>query len=426
MINYIGLFGMSCISAYIFNVFMETLYPRKYDNRRMYWLAYLAYIMISFGIGIFKIPYVNVICTVLGMGMINGTLYHVKGRNPVINFILFFIYIIAVDTIISVLFSFCISRSGYMTSYDDVIYLTSGIVNALLLICTHKKIIQFLKNNPISKSSIALSIYMIFLLGFETAVISYFVKIQFHTVPFLGISIGFVIVDIGILYLYKMISRITYLEKQTELLSQQKAATNKFYHESEKRYEAAQKLLHDFKKHLQVVESLANESYSNNQAYIENLAETIKSLEQKFQCSNKIINVIIWEKMQQCERLNINFNISMQDIDWDFMSDMELTSLFANLLDNSIEACEDSVAVKKDIDLRIHKYKKFIVINLMNSIGQRPVIKNRKPVSTKPGHKGLGMLILEEIVKKYDGDLNFDYTEEFFITKINIRDCRDS
>jgi len=62
----------------------------------------------------------------------------------------------------------------------------------------------------------------------------------------------------------------------------------------------------------------------------------------------------------------------------------------------------------------------------MNSIGQRPVIKNRKPVSTKPGHKGLGMLILEEIVKKYDGDLNFDYTEEFFITKINIRDCRDS
>ena len=356
---------MSCISAYIFNVFMETLYPRKYDNRRMYWLAYLAYIMISFGIGIFKIPYVNVICTVLGMGMINGTLYHVKGRNPVINFILFFIYIIAVDTIISVLFSFCISRSGYMTSYDDVIYLTSGIVNALLLICTHKKIIQFLKNNPISKSSIALSIYMIFLLGFETAVISYFVKIQFHTVPFLGISIGFVIVDIGILYLYKMISRITYLEKQTELLSQQKAATNKFYHESEKRYEAAQKLLHDFKKHL-------------------------------------------------------------QDIDWDFMSDMELTSLFANLLDNSIEACEDSVAVKKDIDLRIHKYKKFIVINLMNSIGQRPVIKNRKPVSTKPGHKGLGMLILEEIVKKYDGDLNFDYTEEFFITKINIRDCRDS
>ena len=94
MINYIGLFGMSCISAYIFNVFMETLYPRKYDNRRMYWLAYLAYIMISFGIGILKLPYVNVICTVLGMGMINGTLYHVKGRNPVINFILFFIYII--------------------------------------------------------------------------------------------------------------------------------------------------------------------------------------------------------------------------------------------------------------------------------------------------------------------------------------------
>lgn len=417
---------MSCVSAYIFNEFMETLYIRKYDNRGLYWLAYLAYIMISFGIGILKLPYVNVICTVLGMGMINGTLYHVRSRNPAIRFILFFIYIIAIDTIVSVLFSFCLSRGEYMTSYDDSIYLTSGIVNALILLCTHKKIIRFLKNNPISRSSIALSIYMIFLLGFETAVISYFVKIKFHTVPFLGISIGFVIVDIGILYLYKLISRITYLEKQTELLSQQKAATNKFYHESEKRYEAAQRLLHDFKKHLQVVESLTSESYRDNQAYIQNLTETIKSLEQKFQCSNKIINVIIWEKMQQCERLNISFNISMQDIDWEFMSDMELTSLFANLLDNSIEACEDSAAMNKYIDMRIHKYKNFIVINLKNSIGQRPVIKNRKPISTKPGHKGLGMLILEEIVRKYDGDLNFDYTEEFFITKINIRDCRDS
>ena len=46
------------------------------------------------------------------------------------------------------------------------------------------------------------------------------------------------------------------------------------------------------------------------------------------------------------------------------LSLIHISSLFANLLDNSIEACEDSVAVKKDIDLRIHKYKKLSLIHI--------------------------------------------------------------
>lgn len=40
-----------------------------------------------------------------------------------------------------------------------------------------------------------------------------------------------------------------------------------------------------------------------------------------------------------CERNGIDFNVSMQDILFDFMNKTEVTALFANLIDNGIEAC---------------------------------------------------------------------------------------
>ena len=51
-------------------------------------------------------------------------------------------------------------------------------------------------------------------------------------------------------------------------------------------------------------------------------------------------------------------------------------------------------------------------------MGTPPKLKNRKFVSTKLGHLGLGTSIMEEIAEKYYGNVNYDYSEEYFETKI--------
>ncbi len=47
-----------------------------------------------------------------------------------------------------------------------------------------------------------------------------------------------------------------------------------------------------------------------------------------------------------------------------------------------------------------------------------PIYKNGEFISTKSNHMGMGMSILEELADKYDGNLNCDYSEVHFETKI--------
>ena len=105
----------------------------------------------------------------------------------------------------------------------------------------------------------------------------------------------------------------------------------------------------------------------------------------------------------------------MSAIIWD---KMEVTMLFANLLDNAIEACHTVESDEKQINLRIHRFKDFIVIKMRNSIAKMPIDKNGELISTKSNHMGMGMLILERLVNKYDGNLNYDYSDVYFETKI--------
>lgn len=119
-----------------------------------------------------------------------------------------------------------------------------------------------------------------------------------------------------------------------------------------------------------------------------------------------------------CKRKGIDFDVSMQDILFDFMNKTEVTALFANLIDNGIEACHASDREKKEIFLRIHSLKEYVMFKMKNTIGTPPQMKTNSFISTKLGHLGLGMSIMEEILEKYCGNINCDYSEEYFETKI--------
>lgn len=124
--------------------------------------------------------------------------------------------------------------------------------------------------------------------------------------------------------------------------------------------------------------------------------------------------------MQLCKQENIKLDISMQDIEFDFMNNMDLTSLFANMFDNAVDACKKCDNNKRRIVLHIHKYNNYVVINLVNSIKQKPEIREGKLVSTKQNHIGLGMTILTDVVERYNGNIDYSYTDNEFETKIII------
>ena len=152
--------------------------------------------------------------------------------------------------------------------------------------------------------------------------------------------------------------------------------------------------------------------------YEKELISNITEIQPQFYCSDKIVCAIIWNKMQICEQRRIEFEVNMQDITFDFMDKTDITALFANLLDNAVEACEESSIQCKKIILRIHRFKEYIVIKVCNTIGTKPKIKEGKLVSTKNGHLGMGMMILENLANKYCGNMDYEYSDTYFETNL--------
>nr|WP_243279209.1 GHKL domain-containing protein [Romboutsia sp. 1001713B170131_170501_G6] len=117
------------------------------------------------------------------------------------------------------------------------------------------------------------------------------------------------------------------------------------------------------------------------------------------------------------KKYNIDINYRIGDVNLEFIRDIDITTIFANLLDNSIEATSE-IKGDKYIKLDIDKFNELIVINIINPIINKPIYKSGKFNSTKENHNGLGIENINKSLKKYDGTMVVDYTEDEF--KVNI------
>ncbi len=380
--------------------------------------AYIAYILLSLGVAWLKMPVLNVVNSILVLYSLTKWLYKTNGRSVLFDAGFIIIYLVIVDIAVTVIFSNFLGSSTYEVLRDPKYFLVSGIGNSIIGLCTYKLVIQLLQHCQRSMMSRLLHIYMLFLMVFELGIICCFVRWKINkpnNLALLMVCLGFVVIDAGVIYLYQKLSEEAVLEKKTELIEQQLEIIQKYYEGLQDNYESIQKILHDTKKHIQVLRDLEE---MDKKEYAEELLNSIRNVEPQFFCSDKIVCAIIWNNMQICKQNNIDFEINMQDIIFDFMDSIEITALFANLLDNAIEACESSNVSNKKIFLRIHCFKEYTVIKMKNTIGSTPKLKNGKLVSTKEGHLGIGMTILEGIANKYCGHMDFEYSDECFETKI--------
>lgn len=422
MIYIIGIISSCFVTGYVFFEIMGTLYERKYVNHReIYILAFVVYALVSSVINFMRIPLINPLFSMAILCVLSYLLYNTGKKSVIINSGIVIIYLAIADLLVTAIFSIFTSNSIYNVLLDPKLYLISGLANALVMLCTNNILIQFILRCQISKVSKILYTYMLFLLFFEIGSLCFLIDegadVE-NNVPLIVAGIGFLVMDGGIIYLYKIVSRNALLEKQTELLEQQREMTVKYFEGLQDRYEETQKLLHDLKKHIRVLNDLVSFDEKLKQEYANELLNSVENIQTQFRCSDPIVSAIIWDKIQICRKEKISLDINMQDVVFDFMEKMEVTMLFANLLDNAIEACRVKENDAKWINLRIHRFKDFVVIKMRNSIVRVPICKNGELKSTKHNHIGMGMMILEELANKYDGNLNYDYSNEYFDTKI--------
>ncbi|MCM1061675.1 MAG: ATP-binding protein [Eubacterium sp.] len=192
------------------------------------------------------------------------------------------------------------------------------------------------------------------------------------------------------------------------------------YTELDNRYEMSRKIIHDFKKHLDTLEELKSQKDEKAYDYGVMVEKEIESLFICFKCSNKVLSIVMSQKIALAEANNIKVTTDTQDIPLNFISDLDITALFANIWDNAIEACCKIDNENRFIEFVMKKVNGFILITVKNSFDGNIKTDNEHFISTKNNHVGVGLSIIKSISEKYNGLFVEEHTDSEFKIEITL------
>ncbi len=217
---------------------------------------------------------------------------------------------------------------------------------------------------------------------------------------------------------------VSTLNQNTEFqLEKQKARiSEEYYQELEHQYDKSNILIHDIKKHLNVITHISeDEHYDKVKEYVTSINDGYDIQNIKRYTTNKLLNVITNRYANICDEYGVNLFVDIRNVELSFISDSDLTAIIDNLLENACEAARKSN--EKSITFGIDKKNEnYILISIFNSCDNPPKIINGNITSSKfdKGVHGYGLRSVKRAVKKYNGDINFQYKEQEKIFGVTI------
>lgn len=189
------------------------------------------------------------------------------------------------------------------------------------------------------------------------------------------------------------------------------------------KYEQIRVLHHDFKEHMNVLSALVSDNNEKAKEYIKSLyhEEDISGFEEY--SDNKMLNIVLSKKKKECRDADIQFVIDPIQASLTFFSDIDVVTVFSNLISNAIEGCKNS-NIKK-IFLNIYTANEnFVVIKIKNTSDLKPVVVEGLLKTHKDNTKlhGIGMDSIKRALSNYKATLNWDYdeAEKLFCARIII------
>lgn len=177
------------------------------------------------------------------------------------------------------------------------------------------------------------------------------------------------------------------------------------------------KFRHDIQNHVQVILNLMKEE-KNNQAriYIEDVSQHIEDIKPVINSGNGIIDTILNEKLGRCKERDIALKIKGIIHAPMLINDYDICTIFANALDNAIEACE-KMETNRWIEVSIGLHQNFLTVLISNSIAG-PVSQRSKKQDRK--NHGFGLQNLTECVERNNGVVRRRMDKDKFVLDIVV------
>ena len=184
---------------------------------------------------------------------------------------------------------------------------------------------------------------------------------------------------------------------------------------------------HDIRNHLLCLNNLLTSSKTEEATqYLHDLLFTAEELRQKYVSGDEMLDCIISVKANEMAPLGIQFSLDgvlAGGLTW---KPMDICNVFANALDNAIEACQKVAPEKRQISMRIKSTPQFWLVSIENSVVQAVDVsklfqKNGGYTSKSDSAKhGIGTYNMKHTVESYGAMLKAECTDEIFKLEIII------
>ena len=177
-----------------------------------------------------------------------------------------------------------------------------------------------------------------------------------------------------------------------------------------KAYEQIRIINHDFREHVRTLIALIDEDIEKAKQYIKSMKLVSEKTKSERFIDNTILNILLNEKVKECNKKGIKLYIESVNPKLDFISEIDMVAIFSNLINNAIEACVDTE--DKEIFINLCTVNDvFTVIKVENSAYREPVVLEgmlRTHKNDKQNH-GIGIKSINNSLRKYGGNMSWTY-----------------
>ncbi|WP_207645914.1 sensor histidine kinase [Ruminococcus flavefaciens] len=372
----------------------------------------------------YELPIVNLAVTFLSMILLTLLFYKPAGKS----FLIYDTFILVIMLIVEMITAFIISLitgvSLSVLSHQVPGYAATAIMDWIIMLALAKSFVSIDPEKGINNVRTQEVIMFFGLIIGEMLLLNFLVEIIDLTktgYEIVIILLLFLLLDLYLTYLINRISKAYKTEKELELLTQQSTLQLNAYNKLNEKYIASRKVIHDVRKHIASLEGLINTNKADEAGkYRDMLNIELNKLMPRFECENAILTVVINNKLETADNMKVDFKVNAEYTEVNFISNLDITAIFSNLLDNAFEACAELPEEKRHVTLSIARRNYFVFIYVENTFAKVNQDVKKRYRSTKKGHQGIGMSNIKSACEKYNGNFNAHTENDMFITEILI------
>ncbi|WP_297142014.1 GHKL domain-containing protein [uncultured Eubacterium sp.] len=422
VIKYISLILGALLEVYSANIFISSFSDKRIKNQNqiicIYTIISIYQIIISF---LFQ-GSILLLCSIIMVFLISQ-IFKSKQYIKLILSVTYIIIGVAGEMLVSGILMIVSSRNFANLNSEPQIYslgiLLSKFITFLIILIVKISKKKFNVNNLGTKYLLILSILPIttIILLFLMYQIMWIIDNNQLKITFIFASILLILSNIITFEIIRNQNKLAKSEYELKLLKENITEQTKHYENLQSSHEEIRQMRHNMRSIC--IGTIAELKVGRIDSAIEQLKSNIDIIEE----SSKIIDTghpsidsIIENKLNKCDELNINVNLSYQYKKSITINEIEIAVIVGNILDNAIEACQ-KVRSEKEIWGSIMVDKHDIIINIKNTAVDSNNLKTSK--INKKDH-GYGLKSISLIAKKYNGYAKFSFSNNIFTSYVVI------